>query len=101
MRRFSWIILVFCIGCDTGTPLFWPIAPQLVTVKGVQFKVRDLRRRAEAIRITNLWFPNTETILPLALDAIRSATGCADITPLTVDPSVITARLNCPLVQDP
>ena len=101
MRRFYWIILVFCIGCDTGTPLFWPIAPQLVTVKGVQFKVRDLRQRAEAIRITNLWFPNTETILPLALDAIRSATGCADITPLAVDPSVITARLNCPLVQDP
>ena len=100
MRRFYWFILVFCIGCDTGTPLFWPIAPQLVTVKGVQFEVRDLRRRAEAIRITNLWFPDTETILSLALDAIRSATGYADITPLAVDPSVITARLDCPLVQD-
>ena len=101
MRHFCWIILVFCIGCDTGTPLYWPIAPQLVTVKGVQFEVRDLRRRAQAIRITNLWFPDTKTILPLALDAIRSVTGCADITPLAADPSVITARLNCPSIQDP
>lgn len=101
MHRFCWIIFAFCIGCDTGTPLYWPIAPQLVTIEGVEFEVRDLGRRAEAIRITNLWFPDTETILPLALGAIRSVTGCADITPLAADPSVITARLDCPLSQVP
>ena len=101
MHRFCRIIFAFCIGCDTGTPLYWPIAPQLVTIEGVEFEVHDLGRRAEAIRITNLWFPDTETILTLALGAIRSVTGCADITPLAADPSVITARLDCPLSQDP
>ena len=93
--------LILVAGCDTGTPLFWALPAQKIEIQGMQFEVRPLRQWAEAVRITDLWFPKTETVLPLALTAIRSATGCADITPLTADPSVITARLNCPLAQDP
>ena len=74
---------------------------QKIEIQGVLFEVRPLRQWAEAVSITDLWFPKVETVLPLALAAIRSVTGCADITPLAADPSVITARLNCPLVQDP
>ena len=93
--------LILVAGCDRGTPLFWPVPAHKVEIQGLLFEVRPLRQSAEAVRITDLWFPKVETVLPLALAAIRSVTGCADITPLAADPSVITARLNCPLVQDP
>ena len=93
--------LILVTGCDTGTPLFWALPAQKIEIQGVLFEVRPLRQWAEAVRITDLFFPKVETVLPLALAAIRSVTGCADITPLAADPSVITARLNCPLAQDP
>ena len=93
--------LILVAGCDRGTPLFWPVPAHKVEIQGLLFEVRPLRQWAEAVRITDLWFPKVETVLPLALAAIRSVTGCANITPLAADPSVITARLNCPLVQDP
>jgi len=93
--------LILVAGCDRGTPLFWPVPAQKIEIQGQLFEVRPLRQWAEAVRITDLWFPKVETVLPLALAAIRSVTGCANITPLAADPSVITARLNCPLVQDP
>ena len=93
--------LILVTGCDRGTPLFWPVPAQKIEIQGVLFEVRPLRQWAEAVRITDLWFPKTETVLPLALAAIRSVTGYADITPLSADPSVITAGLNCPLAQDP
>ena len=93
--------LILVAGCDRGTPLFWPVPAHKVEIQGLLFEVRPLRQSAEAVRITDLWFPKVETVLPLALAAIRSVTGCANITPLAADPSVITARLNCPLVQDP
>ena len=93
--------LILVAGCDRGTRLFWPLPAQKIEIQGLLFEVRPLRQWAEAVRITDLWFPKVETVLPLALAAIRSVTGCADITPLAADPSVITACLNCPLVQDP
>ena len=104
LRTKTWLscaALILVTGCDTGTPLFWALPAQKIEIQGVQFEVRPLRKWAEAVRITDLCFPKTETVLPLALTAIRSVTGCADITPLAVDPSVITARLNCPFAQDP
>ena len=93
--------LILVAGCDRSTPLFWPVPAQEIEIQGVLFEVRALRQWAEAVRNTDLWLPKVETVLPLVLAAIRSVTGCADITPLAADPSVITARLNSPLVQDP
>ena len=93
--------LIVVAGCDRGTPFFWPMPAQKIEIHGLLFEVRPLRQWAEAVRITDLWFPKVETVLSLALAAIRSVTGCANMTPLVADPSVITARLYCPLVQDP
>lgn len=83
-------------ACGAATWAFRGAPAQTVTIDDTTFVVRVNEGRAEAVRVTSQFLPNTGLVFEQASRAIEQASGCrVDTGSLRGDPAVVQARIEC------
>ncbi len=94
-KLISLLAISFVAACNAPPRDYWGVEPIRATVNGDVFDVRRMGEAAVAVRVNTAYRPRLSAVAPQARKAIEIATGCLIVGPVTGDPVIIHATIEC------